>query len=141
MEVSLPFNSKAKGLLLMKGSITTPGTAPLVSRDNTHNNGQAFRSSHSFHLEKGAFFCKDSDTVANPSLREFGEGGLFLSRERRLNKISRQTESGAGTSVSYTGPSSPTRSPQEISTTLSTASLFFPLLACRERIPLSPHGE
>lgn len=79
--VSLPFNSKSKGAALNQTKqLITLGTTTLVTRDNTHNNDQALRSSpHSFHLEKGAFFSKDSDTVANPSLREFGEGGLFLS--------------------------------------------------------------
>lgn len=70
----------------------------LVSRNNIHNNDQALRSSkHSFHLEKGAFFSKDSDIVANPSKRECGEGGLFLrKRKKSFNKVSRQTESEAG---------------------------------------------
>lgn len=46
----------------------------LASGNNTHNNDQALRSSqYSFHLEKGAFFSKDSDIVVIPSVREFGE--------------------------------------------------------------------
>lgn len=51
--------------------LTTVGTAMLVSKNNTHKNDQALRSSqHSFHLEKRAFFSKDSDSAASPSIRD-----------------------------------------------------------------------
>lgn len=51
--------------------VNNSGTAMLVSRNNTHKNDQALRSSqHSFHLEKRAFFSKDSDSAASPSIRD-----------------------------------------------------------------------
>lgn len=52
-----------------------PGAATLVSRDNTHKNDQPSEVHNTpFTLRKGLSFSKDSDTVANPSMREFGEG-------------------------------------------------------------------
>lgn len=52
-------------------AVNKSGTAMLVSRNNTHKNDQALRSSqHSFHLEKRALFSKGSDSAASPSIRD-----------------------------------------------------------------------
>lgn len=56
---------KAKGLLLTKFQAVRMLGATLVSGDNAHNSGSGLRSSQAFHLEKGPFFSKDSNTVAN----------------------------------------------------------------------------
>lgn len=81
-----------------------------MSGDNTHNSDRDLRSSpQAFHLEKGPFFSKDSNT--SQSLRQFGKGASSWGTEEEgsFNKLSRQAQSGAGKSIQWTGPRSSTR--------------------------------
>lgn len=148
LRVSPPFNSNAKGLLKTKKGrrvgLVTPRRchACVKGQYSQYRSGPQKFTTLLSPWERG-FLFQDSDTVANASMRAFGEGASSwgTEKEESFNKISRQTESRGGKSIYYTGPSSSTWSVQEISKASSTVSLSLPLLACRKRIPLSPHGE
>lgn len=108
-----------------------------------YNSDPDLRSSpRAFHLEKGPFFSKDSNTVAN--LWGNLEKGPLLEGQRKRDLLTSspgKLKVEQGSPYSEQGLALPHgKSAQEISRATGTAPLFLPLSALRKRIPLSPPG-